>query len=227
MPTNINLNKILFLDIETVWRVSNYDLLDEKSKFFWDKKCLYISEKEQKKSNQIFEEKAWIYAEFGKIVCISCGFWENSNFENIKTMSFFGNDEKKILTEFWDLIEKLSDDFFLCAHNGKEFDFPYISRRMVINQIKIPKKINQSGKKPRETSFLDTMEMRKFWDYKSYTSLDLIANVLWIDSPKDDIDWSQVHKVYRQDGDIDRIVKYCEKDIKTTAKIFLRYYQSF
>src|SRR5690606_7785256 len=167
-----------------------------------------------------------IYAEFGKIICISCGIIHGSeNERKLVIKSFAGDDEKKILADFTEMLNRWSSNEpkYLCAHNGKEFDFPYICRRLIINNLPIPVLLNIAGKKPWEINHLDTMEMWKFGDYKSYTSLNLLARTLGISTPKDDIDGSMVAKVYYEEKDIDRIVTYCQKDVITTAQIFLRF----
>ena len=130
----------------------------------------------------------------------------------------------EILKEFKNLlISHFSQaKHLLCAHNGKEFDFPYIARRMIIHNIELPYKLNLFGKKPWEVPHLDTLELWKFGDYKNYTSLKLLTHVLNIPSPKDDIDGSDVYRVYYEENDIDKIIKYCEKDTVAVAQIFLR-----
>jgi uncharacterized protein YprB with RNaseH-like and TPR domain len=171
--------------------------------------------------------RAGIYAEFGKIVCISCGCLQgNADDKKIVIKSYFGDDEKKLLMDFAHMLQGWSNspDKFLCAHNGKEFDYPYLCRRMVINGIEIPEALKISGRKPWEVRHLDTMEMWKFGDYKSYTSLKLLAKVLGIPSPKDDIDGSMVNSVYWTDKDLERIVEYCQKDVITLAQVLLRFH---
>ena len=164
MIYQLNKSNILFLDIETVSAYPDYSQLSDKRKELWEKKMKYSIENEKLEASELYN-RAGIYAEFGKIICISVGlFYSKAGKTKFRIKSFFGDDEKALIQGFNDLLNQKynSTEHYLCGHNGKEFDFPYISRRMVINQIKIPKKINQSGKKPRETSFLDTMEMRKF-----------------------------------------------------------------
>lgn len=215
---------VLFLDIETVPQYSSYSELPDALKHFWDKKASYLT-KENETSESLFG-RSGIYAEFGKIICISAGFIvqkDGINFFRVK--SFFGDNEKDILTGFSLMLNRFGakPKACLCAHNGKEFDFPYISRRMLVNGVEIPELLDVAGKKPWEVKFLDTMELWKFGDYKNYTSLDLLANIFNIPSPKDDIDGSQVAEVYYKQKDIERIVKYCEKDAMAVAQLFLRY----
>ena len=222
MLYKLNLEHILFLDIETVPQQQHFSDLDETAQQLWEQKTQY--QRKDEFTAEEFYERAGIWAEFGKIVCISVGYFihkgENRNF---RVTSFYG-EEIKILREFKQL---LKDHFsqvkhLLCAHNGKEFDFPYIARRMVINGINLPYKLDLFGKKPWEVPHLDTMELWKFGDYKHYTSLKLLAYVLGIPSPKEDMDGSMVKDVFYKENDLDRIVTYCELDVVTTAQVFLR-----
>jgi len=212
---------ILFLDIETAPQRPDYDDLEMGYKELWDHKAKFLTRNPEDTPASLYE-RAGIYAEFGKIICITCGFISHQGVLKIK--SFYGDDEKMLLTEFAELLHKHynTSQHLLCAHNGKEFDFPYLCRRMIINNLKIPSILNIAGKKPWENMLLDTMEMWRFGDYKSFTSLNLLATILGIPSPKDDIDGSQVWKVYWIEKDLDRIVKYCQKDVITLVKIFLR-----
>ncbi|MDP4186922.1 MAG: 3'-5' exonuclease, partial [Bacteroidota bacterium] len=171
-------------------------------------------------------QRAGIYAEFGKVVCISCGIIvlrDQKKFFRLK--SFYGDDEKQILLGFNGMLLKFASNrkVQLCAHNGKEFDFPFLARRMLVNQIALPEILDIAGKKPWEVNFLDTLELWKFGDYKHYTSLELLTNLFGIPSPKDDIDGSQVADVYYKEKDIGRIAAYCEKDVVALTQLFLRY----
>lgn len=224
MNTKVNFENILFLDIETVSEVENFnDLPVEKQELF------AIKTEYQRKdelSPEDFYHRAGIWAEFGKIVCISVGFFINFNSTDRKyrITSFIG-DELKILEDFKSLLNNHFNkpQHLLCGHNSKEFDFPYIARRMIINQISLPEKLNLFGKKPWEIAHLDTMELWKFGDYKHFTSLKLLTSILGIPSPKDDIDGSQVGTVYYKEKDIKRIVTYCEKDTIAVAQLLLRF----
>jgi len=223
----MNFNNILFLDIETVSQYESYQQMPEDWKELWDLKAQIIIRNKESESYESVYHRAGIYAEFGKIVCISCGCIQGTGEDKkLVIKSYSGEDEKKLLLEFADMLQKWSNesDKFLCAHNGKEFDYPYICRRMIINSVEIPEALKISGRKPWEIRHLDTMEMWKFGDYKSYTSLKLMAKVLGIPSPKDDIDGSQVNGVYWLEKDIDRIVNYCQKDVVTLAQVMLRFY---
>jgi predicted PolB exonuclease-like 3'-5' exonuclease len=225
MSTNINFENILFLDIETVPEVENFSELSEEKQELFAQKTAY-QRKEEVTSDE-FYERAGIWAEFGKIVCISVGYFVNFNSKNrtFRVTSFFGDNEALILNGFKKLLQSHFNkpEHILCAHNGKEFDFPYIARRMIINQIALPEKLNLFGKKPWEIGHLDTMELWKFGDYKHYTSLKLLTLILNIPSPKDDISGSEVCGVYYKEKDVSRIATYCEKDTIAVAQLLLRF----
>ena len=222
MIEKINLNNILFLDIETVPEHQNYGILDEETRYLWEHKTQY--QRKDEVSAEDFYERAGIWAEFGKIITISVGYFVNKgDIRNFRVTSFWG-DEKKILNDFSNLLNTHFNgaQHVLCGHNAKEFDIPFIARRMIINGIALPNKLNLFGKKPWEVPHLDTLELWKFGDYKHYTSLKLMCKVLGIPSPKDDIDGSQVGNVFYVEDNIDRIITYCEKDVIAVAQIFLR-----
>ena len=223
----MNFNNILFLDIETVAQYEHYNDMPEEWKELWDAKAQFLIRNKEVDTFESVYERAGIYAEFGKIVCISCGCIQGSGAERKLLIKSYSNaDEKKLLNEFSDMLQKWSGDSekYLCAHNGKEFDYPYLCRRMVINGVSIPEALRIAGRKPWEIRHLDTMELWKFGDYKNYTSLKLLAQVLGIPSPKDDINGSQVNSVYWINKDIDRIVEYCQKDVVTLAQVLLRFH---
>lgn len=214
------IQKILFLDIETVPVKYRYSELSDREKKLWDAKWRYnpdINPEEQ-------YSKAGIYAEFAKVICIGLGYVDNQ--DNIKLKVLADDDEKVLLSEFNNSLYKFyqyvfktyNAEYNLCAHNGREFDFPFLCRRMLINNIAIPE-ILKSG---RRDMLLDTMDMWKFGDYKNFTSLDLLAYVFNIESPKDNIDGSMVAKVYYEDKDIDKIAAYCQKDVETLIKVYKR-----
>ena len=222
MLKRLNLEDILFLDIETVPQHPHFDHLDETSRSLWEQKSRY--QRKEDFSAEEFYDRAGIWAEFGKIVCISVGYFSfKGDARQFRVTSFHG-DEIQILIDFKSLLDSHFNKphHLLCAHNGKEFDFPYIARRMIINGMEIPSKLNFFGKKPWEVPHLDTLELWKFGDFKTYTSLKLLAHVLGIPSPKDDSDGSEVFRVFYEDNDIDRIAVYCEKDTITVAQILLR-----
>jgi 3'-5' exonuclease len=213
-------SEILFIDIETVPQYSEFKEAPPQIRSEWERKSQIIGKSSGLLPEDLYE-KAGIYAEFGKIICISSS-WFDGNVLN--SMSHFGDDEKKLLNEFAELVNR----FFskgqkrLCAHNGKEFDFPYIGRRMLVNGVSLPEPFRIAGKKPWEIKHLDTMELWKFGDHKNYTSLNLLASVFGLPSPKNDIDGSQVGAVYWETGDLERIERYCRQDAETVAKLYVR-----
>lgn len=221
MFKHINIQHILFLDIETVPVYPDYNSMPERFQKLWDIKAQRLMKSESDTPDQIYE-KAGIYAEFGKIVCISVAYFNN---QELRVNSYYGDDEKTVLKEFSELLKKhfSSKHHLLCAHNGKEFDYPYIARRLLINELELPHILNLAGKKPWQVQHLDTLELWKFGDYKHYTSLDLLAAVFNISTPKDDISGSDIASVYWKDKDLERIVHYCQKDVLTVAQLFLKY----
>ena len=226
-----DLPKIMFLDIETVPQQANLIDISEDLAHLWEEKYHLIQKRmpekysEETTAAEAFANSAGIYAEFGKIVCISVGFIHFKGLEmHFRTKSFAGDDEKKLLTDFAQLLAKFctSREHTLCGHNIKEFDIPYICRRMLINGIPLPSILQISGKKPWEIAFIDTLELWKFGDYKNYTSLKLLTAVFGIPTPKDDIDGSQVASVYYNEKNVQRIAVYCQKDVVATAQVFLK-----
>ena len=221
----MNLANILFLDIETVPQHPSFDLVPNDWKDLWTKKAEALLRNRADETVESIYERAGIYAEFGKIICISCGVVQGGGEQKrLIIKSFYGEDEKIVLYEFCEMLRKWAIDQqkLLCAHNGKEFDFPYLCRRLIINNMSIPSILNVSGKKPWEVNHLDTMELWKFGDFKNYTSLNLLAHVLGIPTPKDDIDGSMVGDVYWKEKNLKRIAEYCQKDVITVAQVYLR-----
>ena len=222
MLENIDPQQVLVLDIETVPQYPTFNELPADYQQLWDQKTRF--QRRDGETAAEFYSRGGILAEFGKIICISVGiFSKKTETLSLRVKSFYGDEEKDVIQSFIDLLNKQPDSLILCAHNGKEFDFPYLCRRMLINGLQIPVQLNIHGKKPWEIMHLDTMDLWKFGDYKNYTSLNLLAAVFNIPSPKDDIDGSMVHKVYWEDNDLERIRIYCEKDVVTTAQILLKF----
>ncbi len=221
MLQNLNLSNILFLDIETVPAEPEYDRLSEKMKKLWERKANYLKKTEEDTPETLYD-RAGIYAEFGRIICVSVGLFNGNEF---RIKSFYGDDEKLFLEEFAQMLSRHYDgpQHLLCAHNGKEFDFPYIARRMLINGIVLPDILQMAGKKPWEIRHIDTMELWKFGDYKNYTSLELLTTIFNIPTPKDDIDGSMVRGVYYEEQNLERIVEYCQKDVLAIAQLMQRY----
>lgn len=218
-------NNILFVDIETVPQFSSYNELPEDWRQLWDTKSNSLVKYHEGQTNETLYPRAGIYAEFGKIICISCGVLQGGGDQRkIILKSFAGDDEKLLLRQFSEMLTKWAagEPKYLCAHNGKEFDFPYLCRRMIVNNLPIPSILNISGKKPWEVNHFDTLELWKFGDFKSFTSLNLLAHTLGIQTPKDDIDGSMVWEVYWKEKNLQRIVIYCQKDVVTVAQILLR-----
>lgn len=218
-----DIQSYLFIDIETVSAVSAFEELPPRMQELWTKKSQVLQHNSADKSaSEMFTERAAIYAEFGRIICISCGFMTLQEGKPVfRLKSFSGDSEPQVLREFAQMLQK-SAFKKLCAHNGKEFDFPYLCRRMLIQGIQIPDALNLQGKKPWETGHLDTMELWKFGDFKAYTSLDLLSAVFNIPTPKDDISGADVGRVYWKENGLDRIRQYCEKDVLTTCQILLK-----
>lgn len=224
MLGNVKIEDVLFLDIETVPQAPSAESLDERTQGLWDKKSKLFRQPDQTAA-EVYE-RAGIYAEFGRIICISVGYVKEKNPISFRLKSFFNDEEKNLLVEFNGMLQKFCTarkEAVLCAHNGREFDFPYIARRMIINRLIVPEILDNAGKKPWDIKLLDTMELWKFGDYKNYTSLDLMASILEIPSPKDDIDGSMVARVFYEEKDLKRIIRYCEKDVLTIARILLRF----
>jgi 3'-5' exonuclease len=219
---------ILFIDIETVSEQPEFGLLSEGMQHEWGRKAKLIKYGSDGPPDpaEAFSERAGIYSEFAKIVCISFGsIVRQDGIWKMRLKSFADDDERRILRDFSDLLVKMVSVFRevrFCGHNIKEFDIPFICRRMVINGVPLPPALQLSGKKPWEITHLDTMEMWKFGDNKNFTSLSLLAQVLGIPSPKGDIDGSQVGRVYWEDKDLPRISAYCTRDVLTSAKVYLK-----
>jgi 3'-5' exonuclease len=219
------LRDILFLDIETVATTSDFASLDERLKTQWARKAGFFKRDSGQSDEALFHERAGIYAEFGKIICISVGkFFDHESGElGLKTKVYSGHDEVALLNEFKSMLDKMdSSTLRFCAHNGKEFDYPYLCRRMLINSISLPASLNLSGKKAWEVQHLDTLELWKFGDYKHYTSLDLLAAIFNIPSSKNKIDGSQVNYVYHIEKDLQKIGEYCRGDVLVLAQLFLK-----
>jgi hypothetical protein len=231
MYTKIALEQILFLDIECVSQTRQYDELSEPLQHCWEDKYASIARREGDELSlaDSFPAKAAVYSEFGKIICISVGLMrrDDNNAWKLRLKSFYGHDEKQLLLEFTDMLNKHFGDprrHYLCGHNIKEFDVPYICRRMIINGLPLPPMLDLSGKKPWESQhLLDTMEMWSFGDRKAFTSLKLLCAVFGIPTPKDDISGADVGRVYWEEGDLNRIETYCKKDVAATVQVFLSY----
>jgi hypothetical protein len=230
MPA-MNKERILFIDIETVSQTQRYKDLPERLIPLWEHKAETLRQRMpavytvDMDDQAVYEKGAGIFAEFGKVICISAGFiFHKEGEERFRVKSFYGDDEKKLLSDFTAMLTTFgnSGDFQFCGHNIKEFDVPYLCRRLLIHRLPLPEQLNFGAKKPWEVPLLDTLEMWKFGDYKHYTSLNLLTALFDIPTPKDDIDGSQVTAVYYTEHDVKRIATYCEKDVVATAQLFLR-----
>ena len=218
------LKDVLFLDIETVGCVDHYSKLSERLKTQWARKANFFKREDQQTDEDLFHEKAGIYAEFGKIVVIAVGKYvvNDAGELGLRTKYFAEDDEKKLLADFKSMLEKLDGSTKLCAHNGKEFDFPYLSRRMLVNGIALPSLLDFAGRRPWEIPHLDTMELWKFGDYKHYTSLDLLAAIFNIPSSKGSMDGSMVNEAYYRQNALAKIAEYCVGDVVAVAQLYLK-----
>lgn len=218
------LENLLVLDIETVRSHKLYEDMPERLQAQWDRKASFLKSEEDDTPKTLFEDRGGIYSEFGKIVTVSVGFFTYEGSElSLRVKAFYDDDEAVLLNGFIRLLAKFDQQkLILCGHNGKEFDFPYLSRRMLVNDIKLPAVLDTSGKKPWEVNHLDTMEMWKFGDRKNFTSLELLAVLFNIPTSKEGIDGSMVSTVYYDEQDLKRIADYCSRDVIVTAQLLLR-----
>lgn len=219
-----DIDNLLFIDIETVSGYKGYNDMPENLKQYWDKKASYQKDFDGSNEKELYVERAGIFSEFGKIIVVSIGqlFYDKERKLCLKVKSIANHDEKALLFEFKSILSKYKDNLNLCGHNIKEFDLPYIGRRMLVNGINVPAQLNISGKKPWEINHIDTMELWKFGDRKNFTSLDLLATILEIPSSKTDMNGSQVGDYYYNKDGLSEISEYCNKDVITTAYLFLR-----
>ncbi len=223
--TDQELSNILFLDIETGSGSESYESLDPRLKPHWDRKAGFLKNPEELTQKEFYFDRAGIFAEFGKILTIAVGFMVRNpdNSWNLRIKAFASDQEHELLLQFKELVGKFdAQQLRLCAHNGREFDFPYICRRMLIQDISLPEVMQTRDKKPWELPFIDTMDLWKFGDRKNFTSLDLLATLFNIETSKDDIDGSMVNQVYYREDGLDRIAEYCKKDIAVTAQLYLK-----
>lgn len=229
MLQNTAIEQFLVIDIETVPGVATFGELAQEMQALWAYKheALRVTDLSTAES---YETRAGIYSEFGKIVCISIGYFSKKGERlSLRLKSICGDDEGQLLQDFADLLDnhfRKEDYYIIAGHNVKEFDIPYLCRRMMINNIPLPYLLDLSGKKPWETSVVDTMHLWRFGDYKSYTSLKLMAHVLGIPSPKEDMEGKDVAGVYWQQRQLPRIVEYCQRDVVTVARLLLRFKES-
>jgi 3'-5' exonuclease len=215
-----HLKNILFLDIETVACSADYTALSDRLKAQWARKAAFIR-KGEATDEEVFHERAAIYAEFGKVIVIGLGYFAEEDGESVfRVKALQGHDEAQLLHEFIKVLGFFPAGVRLCAHNGREFDFPYLCRRLIVQGIPLPQALDLSGKKPWEIPHIDTLEMWKFGDHKHFTSLDLLAAILGVSSSKTDIDGSMVNAVYYRDNDLDKIARYCLQDVVVLAQVY-------
>ena len=228
METIKNFKNTLFIDIETVSGSENFSSISDRMKDFWVKKAKNLANPANISFDEMYFERAALYAEFGKIIVVGMGFlFVNKQGElSLKVKTIANADEKELLVEFIDFINKTykSRELTLVAHNGKEFDFPYLCRRMLANRLEIPKSLQLQGKKPWEIIHQDTMEMWKFGDRRSYSSLELLAELMGIEGAKIDLSGDRVNHVFYKEKDLDRIAAYCGDDVIIVAQLYLRFH---
>jgi DNA polymerase elongation subunit (family B) len=216
---------LLVIDIETASAFKDYSDMDERMQSLWQKKASFLANNDNKTAEELYFDRGAIYAEFGKIICISAGiFTHQDGLYGLRIKSFASDNELEVLQAFKELVESKFDQnkLHMVAHNGREYDYPYIGRRMLVNNVQIPKALDMRGMKPWEIQHIDTMELWKFGDRKNFTSLDLLAALFEVESSKNDIDGSMVNSVYYHDNDLERISAYCQRDVMVTAQVFLK-----
>jgi hypothetical protein len=221
------IDHILFIDIETASSVPSFEALSDKSKILWQKKMARELLDPNHTEESLYQTKAGIYAEFGQIICICIGIFDKKNNAfRIKTIASENEEELlgALLQFFGQLKPKIQYKF--CGHNIKEFDIPFICRRMVIHGKKIPKMINLQDVKPWESTLIDTLSLWKFGDYKHFTSLDLLTHILGIESSKTDLDGSMVSGVFWSEKALQKIVTYCQNDVKALIQVYLKLSQT-
>ncbi len=217
---------ILFIDIETVSAEESFSNLKPRMQKLWERKAQFLKNDKGISIDEMYFDRAAIYAEFGKIIVVGVGFfyWDDQNNLCLKVKTIIGDTEKQLLEELKKLLDERfkSKDLALCAHNGKEFDFPYLCRRMLINEIKLPKALDFSGKKPWEVPHYDTLEMWKFGDKKQFTSLEMLATLFDIQSSKTDMSGEEVNTTFYNEKNLKKIREYCLEDVIALAQIFLK-----
>lgn len=226
MINEIPLENLLVIDIETVSIQPNFKALSEEWQQLWQDKVsrtLPINTS----AEEFYPQRAGVMAEFSKVVCISLGYFKKEKgIYNFRVKSLSNRDESLLLVAFLDTLNQLQiahKHWNFTGHNIKEFDVPFLCRRLLINSLQIPQCLDLQNKKPWETNLVDTFQFWRFGDYKNFTSLKLLAASLNVPSPKDDIDGSMVGAVYWEEDDLNRIARYCQKDIVTVANIVLRF----
>lgn len=227
MLNHIPLGRILFIDMETAPLSPTFEDLDKDMQKLWHYRTNHFKP-EHLSTSDYYDTKASVYAEFGKIICISIGTftrYKGADNANFRIKSFYNDDEKTLLTDFLPLLQThfTPDRYYLCGHNIKEFDVPFLARRILINNLRLPPMLNISSLKPWEVPYVDTMQLWKFGEFRNFTSLALLTKVLGLPSPKTDLEGSQIASVYWNNKDLERIKNYCQQDVLAVAQILLRY----
>ncbi len=217
----------LFIDIETASGQKDFALLSNKMQALWLRKAKSLPNPLSVSLEDLYFERAALYAEFGKIICIGMGFLYQDKEKGIcfKVKTIAGDNEEELLSRFISFINDTykNKELSLVAHNGKEFDFPYLCRRMLVHSLEIPKQLQLQGKKPWEVVHLDTMELWKFGDRKAYTSLELLTEILGIGEAKSNLSGDKVNETYYKEGNLMVIEEYCKEDVVLVAQLFLRF----
>lgn len=228
---HIHPENLVIIDIETASEYASFDNMAEEWKTLWQEK-VERSLPEGISAAEFYPMRAGVMAEFAKIICISIAYFNKETTLNMRVKSIYGHDEKKILQDFLatiNKIESLNHKWCFAGHNIKEFDIPFICRRLIINRVKLPGYLDFQNMKPWETNIVDTFQYWRFGDYKNYTSLKLLAAAMGIASPKDDIDGSMVGELYwsgneeERAANLKRIAHYCQKDVIATGNVILRF----
>jgi DNA polymerase elongation subunit (family B) len=221
-----HLKNILFIDIETVSQESHFDSLDSRLKQLWLKKASVIQNKDNLPDEDFYLKRSSIYAEFGKIICIGIGgiFFDDNLEPTLRVKMIRGESEAEILAQFRAILEKhkAGANLMLCAHNGKEFDFPYICRRMLVHGITLPRILQVSGKKPWQIPHIDTLDLWKFGDYKHYVSLELLATIFDIPDDESEVSGDQINHIYYIEKDRAKIELYCANDVKVLTQLYMK-----
>jgi len=224
MLKNVKFHKLLFIDIETVPFTDDYESLDSDYQEMWSRKARWIV-KDGGSEAEAWFDRAGIFAEFGKIVCISMAFFLEEK-EELRVKSFYSENEKELLSQFSEVMSTHFNNlnrFSFCGHNIKEFDIPYISRRLLANGLGLPRMLNLHGFKPWEVNHLDTLELWKFGDRKNFTSLRMLTKLMDIPSPKTAMDGSDVAREYWKENNLEGIAKYCQQDVITVAQVIRKF----
>ena len=225
MISKDTLKKALYFDIETAGSIEKFEDLEKDNPILseiWKKRCRWLAQNSGEEHKNAAPWEFWnlkssLHPEFAKVVCVSFGAYDG---EEMKIQSFVG-DEYEILKNTNAVFNKaMTKGWKLAGHTIKNFDIPFLGKRMIINKIDPSPMIASLNRKPWESPYLDIAEIFSFGGWgQSFTSLDLMSSVLGYESPKDDMDGSMVHNHFYS-GRIDEIKTYCEKDVLALMKCF-------